>query len=63
MTCPHRSASRSQANAVLLRGVGSLVLLAMLAACAGQGPRTSATQEAARYAAHARGNYLPPGPP
>lgn len=62
MTRPHRS-SRTQANAVLLRGVGSLVLLAMLAACASQGPRSSASQEAARYAAHARGNYLPPGPP
>ena len=39
------------------------LLLALLAACAGQGPHTSSTQEAARYAARARGNYVPPGPP
>ena len=45
------------------RAIGSLILLALLAACASQGPRTGATQEAARYAAHARGNYAPPGPP
>ncbi len=59
----YRSARRSFANVALLRGVGSLALLAMLAACASQGPRSSASQEAARYAAHARGNYIPPGPP
>jgi hypothetical protein len=47
----------------VLRGLCSLALLALLAACAGQGSRISATQEAARYAAHARGNYVPPGPP
>jgi hypothetical protein len=49
--------------ASLLRGVGCLAILALLAACAGQGPRSSATKEAARYAAHARGSYTPPGPP
>ena len=57
------SGSRSSSAAALVRGVGCLAILALLAACAGQGPRTSATQEAARYAAHARGNYTPPGPP
>jgi cell division septation protein DedD len=51
------------ANVAALRGIGSLTLLALLAACASHGPRTNATQEAARYAAHARGNYVPPGPP
>lgn len=51
------------ANVAALRGIGSLTLLALLAACASQGPRTNATQEAARYAAHARSNYVPPGPP
>jgi cell division septation protein DedD len=51
------------AKVAALRGIASLTLLALLAACASQGPRTSATQEAARYAAHARGNYVPPGPP
>ena len=50
-------------NAAVLRGVCSLAVLAMLAACASQGPRVSSRQEAARYAAHARGNYVPPGPP
>ena len=34
----------------------------MLAACSG-GPQISAKDEAARYAARARGNYAPPGPP
>jgi hypothetical protein len=51
------------ANVAALRGIGSLTVLALLAACASHGPRTNATQEAARYAAHARGNYVPPGPP
>src|ERR1700693_996359 len=46
-----------------LRVVGSVALLAMFAACAGQAPHSSSKQEAARYAAHARGNYVPPGPP
>ena len=50
-------------QAAVLRGIGSLALLALLAACAGQGAHISASQEAARYAAHARGNYVPPGPP
>ena len=47
----------------LLRGVGCMAVLAVLAACAGHPSQHSATQEAARYAAHARGNYTPPGPP
>jgi len=38
-------------------------LMALLAACASQGPQTNNLQEAARYAARARGNYIPPGPP
>ncbi|HME19775.1 MAG TPA: lytic transglycosylase domain-containing protein [Acetobacteraceae bacterium] len=50
-------------QAAVLRGICSLTLLALLAACAGQGAHTSASLEAARYAAHARGNYKPPGPP
>jgi len=45
------------------RAIACFALLGLLAACAGGGPRTGATQEAARYAAHARGNYTPPGPP
>lgn len=63
MTRPSRSATPSMSHAALFRAAGCLALLAMLAACAGQGPNTSATQQAARYMAHARGNYRPPGPP
>jgi cell division septation protein DedD len=63
MSRPHRSANRFSSRAAMLRGVGCMVLLAMLAACASQGPEKSASQEAARYAARARGNYVPPGPP
>ncbi len=51
------------AQASALRGIASLAVLALLAACASQTPRISSKQEAARYAAHARGNYVPPGPP
>jgi len=49
--------------AALLRVGGCVAVLALLAACAGQGANTSQSQQAARYAAHARGNYTPPGPP
>jgi cell division septation protein DedD len=45
------------------RAIGCIILLGLLAACGSQGPRTSASQEAARYVAHARGDYTPPGPP
>ncbi len=45
------------------RAIGCIALLGLLAACGSQGPGINATQEAARYAAHARGNYTPPGPP
>ncbi|MEO8713935.1 MAG: lytic transglycosylase domain-containing protein [Acetobacteraceae bacterium] len=38
-------------------------MLALLSACATQAPLVSAPQQAAVYAAHARGNYVPPGPP
>jgi hypothetical protein len=63
MTRPNRSEDRLTAHASLFRGVGCMALLALLAACAAHAPQHSATQEAARYAAHARGNYTPPGPP
>jgi cell division septation protein DedD len=45
------------------RAIACLGLLALLAACSGGGSRTSSSVEAARYAAQARGNYAPPGPP
>jgi hypothetical protein len=63
MTRPCRSDSQSLSHAAILRSVGCAAILALLAACAGQGPHSTATQEAARYVAHARGNYIPPGPP
>jgi len=47
----------------MLRGTCSIAIVALVAACASQGTHLSAQQEAARYAAHARGNYTPPGPP
>ncbi len=55
------SASRRARMARALRPLGALGLMALLAACATQ-PQMSATQEAAQYAAHARGDYTPPGP-
>jgi cell division septation protein DedD len=60
MTRSYRSAFPS---IIVLRGGASVMLLALLAACASQAPHYSSRQEAARYAAHARGNYVPPGPP
>ncbi len=50
-------------RASLARIVTSVTLLSLLAACASNGPRTSATNETARYLAQAHGNYAPPGPP
>lgn len=47
----------------LLRAGVCLATLALLAACASQAPRSSATQEAAGYRAHAQRSYVPPGPP
>ena len=46
-----------------VRAVACVALLGLLAACSGGGSRPSATVEAARYAARARGDYTPPGPP
>ncbi len=45
-----------------LRFAGTLALLAALAACASM-PHQDAVRESARYAAHARHDYTPPGPP
>ncbi|HTI81372.1 MAG TPA: lytic transglycosylase domain-containing protein [Acetobacteraceae bacterium] len=63
MFCAQRSANGMVSYAAMLRGMACVTLLAMLAACAGQSPQTSSTQQAARYLAHARGSYTPPGPP
>ena len=45
-----------------LRAAGAIALLAALAAC-GTTPHQDAIQETARYVAHAKHNYTPPGPP
>ena len=45
-----------------LRAVSTLALMAALGACS-HGSHQSALDESARYAAHARGDYRPPGPP
>ncbi len=63
MSTPQRSANGMVSYAAMFRGLACVTLLAMLAACAGQSPQTSSTQQAARYLAHARGNYTPPGTP
>jgi hypothetical protein len=46
-----------------IRAFCCLAVVALLAACAGQAPQIDQSQEAAQYAAHARGNYTPPGTP
>lgn len=53
---PHRTIS-------LLRAGVCMVALTLLAACASRAPRISAVQEAERYMANARHDYVPPGPP
>jgi hypothetical protein len=46
-----------------LRTAGTLALLTALAACGTAVPQQDAIQESARYVAHAKHNYVPPGPP
>jgi soluble lytic murein transglycosylase-like protein len=59
-SCPR---SKPGFLALQLRIIVSVSILAWVAACAHNGPRLSATQEAAQYQSRARGNYAPPGPP
>jgi soluble lytic murein transglycosylase-like protein len=48
----------------LVKLLGSLAVLAAVAACStSQDAAVDQSREAALYQAHARGNYLPPGPP
>lgn len=66
MTRPRRLLHRNLR--ALSRAAASALLLGLLAACAGQQmpdvDNTAAQQAAAaQYVAHARGNYVPPGPP
>jgi hypothetical protein len=57
MTTPDRLVTLGR-----LRAAGAIALLAALAAC-GSAPHQDALLESARYAAHAKHNYTPPGPP
>ena len=56
-------AARRLPGLALLRPLGAMLLLALLAACASMQPNLPAAQEAADYRAHARHYYAPPGPP
>ncbi|HET9148184.1 MAG TPA: lytic transglycosylase domain-containing protein [Acetobacteraceae bacterium] len=47
---------------VLLQTALGFAALALLSACASSGPQASPTAQADYYAAHAPGNYTPPGP-
>ncbi len=67
MTPPADRPARNQASSPTrppLRLLGSVVLLPLLAACAGTPTRPDipVAQEAAQYRAHARSYYAPPGP-
>jgi cell division septation protein DedD len=57
MTAPDRLVTPGR-----LRAAGAIALLAALAAC-GSPQHQDAIQETARYVAHAKHNYTPPGPP
>jgi cell division septation protein DedD len=57
MTVPHRLVTPGR-----LRAAGAIAILTALAAC-GTAPHQDAVQESARYVAHAKHNYTPPGPP
>jgi cell division septation protein DedD len=57
MTAPDRLVTPAR-----LRAAGTIAILTALAAC-GTAPRQDAIQETARYVAHAKHNYTPPGPP
>ncbi len=51
------------AKCIVQRNIVSLLLLALLAACATHTARISPTQEAVKYQEVAKNNYTPPGPP
>jgi hypothetical protein len=59
---PRSSRTDRTAFPALLRAAGSAAMLALVAACATRTAEINAPQQAAVYAAHARGNYVPPGP-
>ncbi len=53
----HRAASFRH-----IRAAGTIAVMTALAACGNVGPHQDAIQETARYVAHAKHNYVPPGP-
>ena len=59
-----QTGDRRTIRAGTLRAASTLLLLTLLAACAGtpRGPMVPVAQEAADYRAHARSYYAPPGP-
>jgi cell division septation protein DedD len=66
MPCQPARRSPAQARATItpiFRTLACLAVLALLSACASQRPQVSALDEAHGYAAHAKRNYAPPGPP
>ncbi|HEX4367465.1 MAG TPA: lytic transglycosylase domain-containing protein [Rhodopila sp.] len=58
MTAPDRLVTPGR-----LRAAGAIALLAAALAACGTVPHQDAIQETARYVAHAKHNYTPPGPP
>ncbi len=54
--------SRPAATITTLRAFACFAVIALLAACS-SGPQGNPVQEANDYAAHAKRNYTPPGPP
>lgn len=61
MTVPDRVVTPPPVTSRRLRAAGTLALLTALAAC-GTVPHQDAIQESARYVAHAKRSYTPPGP-
>lgn len=56
--CPRKAVGGSHP----LRMLGATALLALVSACAAEGPQIPATQEAAQYRSRAQTYYHPPGP-
>jgi hypothetical protein len=59
----HRLVARRLVTLRNLRAAGILAIMTALAACGTTVPHQDAIQETARYVAHAKHNYVPPGPP
>ena len=58
-----RMTSRPTPAITILRALACLATIALLAACSSGRPNISPMQEANDYAARAKRNYTPPGPP